>query len=122
MQFTLEFLQMFFIALWYVVPVIVLLVVVIVILGRIIGIREGWSRSDSVYYAFITATTVGYGDFHPKKRMSKILAIVVSLVGLVLTGVIVALALHAAGHAFKHSGDYKQLSEKVEQIDKEYEQ
>jgi len=96
------------------------LLVVIVILGHLIGIREGWSTADSIYYAFITATTVGYGDFHPKKRASKTLAIVISFVGLVLTGIVVALALHAAEHAFKASPQYKQLVDTVEQIDKTY--
>ena len=121
MDFTLEFIQMFFVALWFGAPLIGLLVVLIVVLGHVIGIREGWSRADSVYYAFITATTVGYGDFHPKKRLSKMLAVTISFVGLVLTGIIVALALHAVGHAFKTSPDYKLLSEKMEQIEKSYE-
>ena len=121
MDFTLEFLQMFFITLWYSSPVIGLLVVLIVVLGHLIGIREGWSWADSVYYAFITATTVGYGDFHPKKQLSKSLAIVISFIGLVLTGIVVALALQAAGHAFKGSPAYKQLVDEVEHIEKEYE-
>ena len=49
MDFTVEFLQMFFLALWYLAPLIGLLVAVIVILGRLSGIREGWSRADSLY-------------------------------------------------------------------------
>ena len=120
MDYTLEFLRMFFISLWYSAPIIGLLVVLIVILGHLVGIREGWSRADSVYYAFITATTVGYGDFHPEKRLSKTLAIVISFVGVVLTGIIVALALHAAGHAIKSTPYYNQLINKVEQIEKAY--
>lgn len=121
MDFTVEFLQMFFITLWYVAPITGLLLVAIAILGHLIGIREGWSWADSVYYAFITVTTVGYGDFHPKKRLSKALAIIISFVGLILTGIFVALALHAAGHAFKGTPAYKQLVDKVELIEKAYE-
>ena len=121
MDFTFEFIQLFFIAVWYAAPLIILLVGVIVILGHLIGIREGWSRADSVYYAFITATTVGYGDFRPKKRLSKHLAIAISLVGLVLTGIIVALALHAAGEAFKGSPGYQQMVDELQQIEKAYE-
>ncbi|GMR06846.1 MAG: hypothetical protein BMS9Abin25_1478 [Gammaproteobacteria bacterium] len=121
MDFTIEFIQMFFIALWYATPLIGLLVLVIIALGHIIGFRERWSRTDSIYYAFITATTVGYGDFHPKKRLSKYLAIAISFVGIILTGIIVALALHAASLAFKSNPDYKQLIEKIEQIEKVYE-
>ncbi len=121
MNFTLQFIQMFFISLWYAIPLIVFFVLVIIILGRVIGIREGWSRVNSIYYAFITATTVGYGDFHPKKDLSKYLAIAISFVGIILTGIIVALALHAASLAFKHDPDYKQLIEEIQQIEKTYE-
>ena len=118
MEITLEFLRMFFLALWYVFPIIGLLIGLIIVLGRIVGRREGWSMSDSIYYAFVTATTVGYGDFYPKKALSKHLAVVISLVGLLLTGIIVALALHAAGYAFKASPAYNQLLDKVHQIEK----
>jgi len=120
MTFTLEFIQMFFIALWYATPVIGLLALVIVVLGRLIGIREGWSRADSIYYAFITATTIGYGDFRPKKVLSKYLAIAIGFVGIVLTGIVVALALHAASLAFKHAPDYDRLIQRIEQIEKSY--
>jgi hypothetical protein len=54
-----------------------------------------------VYYAFITATTVGYGDFHPKRTASKYLAIAIALIGLMSTGTVVAVGVHAASHAFK---------------------
>jgi voltage-gated potassium channel len=109
-------------AMCYVAPLIGLLVLVIVILGRLIGFREGWSRADSAYYAFITATTVGYGDFHPKKGLSKMLAIAISFVGIILTGIIVALALHAASYAFKNSPAYQQMIDKLEQVHKAYEE
>jgi voltage-gated potassium channel len=120
MEITLEFLWMFFVALWYALPIVGLLVGLIILLGHIVGRWEGWSPSDSIYYAFITATTVGYGDFHPKRAVSKHLAVVISFVGLLLTGIVVALALHAAEHAFKDSSDYSQLVEKVQQIEKKY--
>jgi len=120
MDFTVEFIQMFFVALWYMAPLIGLLVAVIIILGRITGIREGWSRSESLYYAFITATTVGYGDFHPRKGLSRVLAVAISFVGIVLTGIIVAIALQAAVHAFRNSPDFKHMSDVVEQIHEAY--
>lgn len=76
---------------------------------------------DSVYYAFITATTVGYGDIHPKKNLSKSLAIIISFVGIILTGIIVALALHSATYAFKNSPGYQHLVEELKQIEEGYE-
>jgi len=121
MEITIKFLQLFFFALWHVLPVIGFLMALIVVLGGIVGRREGWSMSDSVYYAFITATTVGYGDFHPTKALSKHIAVVISFVGLILTAIIVAVALHAGGYAFKSSSDYDEVIDKVHQIEKGYE-
>ena len=55
---------------------------------------------DSLYHAFINATTVGYGDFRPSDKRSKVLAVMLAIVGLVFTGMVVAVALHAANYAY----------------------
>lgn len=34
-----------------------------------IGRREGWSVADSLYFEFITATTVGYGESKTDPRL-----------------------------------------------------
>jgi Ion channel len=81
-------------------PVVGFLLLLAASIGLLIGREEGWSTSDAIYHAFINATTVGYGDFRPSKNASKALAILLALVGLVLTGMIVAIALHAANFAF----------------------
>ena len=44
--------------------------------GGIIGQFEGWSWFDSIYYSFITAGTLGYGDFSPKTQIGRTLALV----------------------------------------------
>jgi hypothetical protein len=61
-----------------------------------VGAKEGWSRFDSFYWSFITATTVGYGDLRPVNRRSRIIAILLAFLGLTLTGILVAVAVHAA--------------------------
>ena len=49
---------------------------------------------DAVYWAAITLTTVGYGDFHPVTDVGKIIAIITSFVGIAVfalpTGIITA--------------------------------
>ena len=101
MSFTIEFIQIFGLGLFYAAPIVLFLMVLITVLGMLVGKREGWSFSDSIYYAFITATTVGYGDYHPKTRIAKYLAIGIAFVGLLLTGIVVAIGLEAATIAFK---------------------
>ena len=100
MEFTLEFLRIFFLDLRHAGPVLTCLLLLIGFIGYIIGRIEGWSLFDSMYHAFINATTVGYGDFRPADKRAKFLAIMLAFVGLVFTGMVVAIALHAANDAF----------------------
>lgn len=104
-SFLIEFARTFFLGLWFLSPVLVAFLLVIVLLGRMIGKREGWSRGDAIYYAFITASTVGYGDFRPRTGLGKTLAIVIALCGLLLTGIVVAISLQALNIAFKEVYD-----------------
>ena len=93
---TVTFLKQFFTGLWLMLPLILSLALLITLLGRAVGKQEGWSPFDSFYWSFITATTVGYGDFRPLKRKSRILAIIVAFLGLTLTGIMIAVAVQAA--------------------------
>ena len=91
-DFLLEFGQMIFSLL----PLLLALIAAISALAIWIGKRESWPLSDSLYFGFITATTVGYGDIHPTKSKCKYMAIVIALAGLMMTGIIVAIAVEAA--------------------------
>jgi len=101
MEFTIQFIKIFFLGIYYASPLLVAFVVSIVVLGQIIGRSESWSRIDALYYSFITATTVGYGDFRPAKTLGKFLAIFIALLGLLMTGIIIALGVKAGSMAFQ---------------------
>ena len=92
---TITFLREFIYGLWLSFPLFLCLAVIIVGLGLIVGKKEGWSPFDSFYWSFVTATTVGYGDFRPASRTSKMIAIAIALLGLTMTGILVAVAVHA---------------------------
>ncbi len=77
-------------------PLLLTLASGIILLGQLVGKAEGWSHFDSFYWSFITATTVGYGDIHPVRRRSKLIAIFIAVLGLLLTGFLIALAVRAA--------------------------
>lgn len=101
MDVTIDFLRLFLRGLYFTSPLLLILLLIIVLIGQIVGRHEAWSKFDALYWAFITAITVGYGDFHPGKRLSKGLAILTALVGIIFTGIVVAVALHAAQTSFK---------------------
>jgi voltage-gated potassium channel len=92
---TITFLREFIYGLWLGLPLFLSLAVIIVGLGFVVGKKEGWSPFDSFYWSFVTATTVGYGDFRPVRRISRVIAIVIALLGLTMTGILVAVAVHA---------------------------
>ena len=69
-------------------------------LGLIVGHIEAWRKFDAIYWAFITALTVGYGDIRPMKKKSRLLSIIIGCLGLMLGGIIVALTVEAASRSF----------------------
>ena len=100
MDFTLSYLSHFVDHLGFSWPLLGMLALVISVLGLMVGLLESWSRFDSIYWAFITATTVGYGDIRPKRPFSRGISIVIALIGVTFTGIIVALAINAATLSF----------------------
>ncbi|MBL4827795.1 MAG: two pore domain potassium channel family protein [Spongiibacteraceae bacterium] len=101
MDFSLTFMQIFFWAVYLIMPLLFLLCLVVIVLGQIVGKIESWSQFDALYWSFITALTVGYGDIRPLKKRSKILSILVALFGIMLAGIFVAITVEAASAAFK---------------------
>ena len=93
------FVREFGIGLWLTCPLWLSLAMGIAGLGQIAGKKERWTVFDSFYWSFITATTVGYGDLRPANRTSRIVAILIAILGLTFTGIIIAVALHAATFA-----------------------
>lgn len=101
MEFTITFIKLFFSVLALISPILLSLCAIIVVLGLIAGRREGWSRFNALYWAFITAFTVGYGDMRPLKPLSKILAVFIAWTGIMFTGVIVAVTVASTSDAVK---------------------
>ncbi len=96
------FLRSFSLGLFHTSPILILLISLIALMGLSIGKKEGWSRSDALYFSFVTASTIGYGDLRPTKRSTKLLSIAIGLVGILLTGVVTSIGVHSAQKTFQN--------------------
>lgn len=76
-------------------PVLSGLLALIVGLGVVIGLIEGWSLHESVYFAFVSGLTIGYGDLAPKTLLTRTLAILIGCFGVLLTALVAAIAVKA---------------------------
>jgi CHASE2 domain-containing sensor protein len=69
----------------------------------LIGFIEGRSVGDAWYVTFVTGLTIGYGDSVPRQPLARALAIGIGVSGLMLTGVIAAVASQAMREALAAS-------------------
>ena len=64
-------------------------------LGVAVALLEGWPLFDGIYFAFVSGLTIGYGDLVAKGPLARTLAVTIGLTGIVLTGLVAALAVQA---------------------------
>lgn len=117
MEFTFTFIKLFLYGLSLAAPLLVFLALFILLLGLLVSARESWTKFDAIYWAFITATTVGYGDIRPMTPLSKALSILIALIGIIFTGIMVALAIHAATTAFSSIADLNAVKAHIQELD-----
>mmetsp|Transcript_12195 Transcript_12195/g.26381 ORF Transcript_12195/g.26381 Transcript_12195/m.26381 type:complete len:379 (+) Transcript_12195:195-1331(+) len=94
-------------AVWLCVACIVLYLCLAILAFSVVF--ESWSIVDSLYYAVVTFTTIGYGDLSPTTTAGKSFAIAFSLFGVAIVGV-------ALGIVGEMVVDYqKEAAEKLKQ-------
>ena len=94
--------------------------VFISLLGLLIAQLEAEIAADTaLYVGWVTSTTVGYGDLVPTTAITRVLAIVIAIMGIVLTGNIVTIAIEAAKITVENSisiqGYWQAVTEKAAQ-------
>jgi hypothetical protein len=77
--------------------------VVVVLAGALIARFDKISIADGIYFACITALTVGFGDLVPKTGATKVIAVILAILGLIVFGIVVAVAVHALDMALELS-------------------
>ena len=80
-------------------PILSVLLGLMMALGLVVGLRERWSIQDSIYFAFVSGLTIGYGDLAPKTLLTRSLAILIGLCGVLFTALLAAVAVKALATA-----------------------
>ena len=111
MDFTITFIQIFLWGIYLMSPVMLMMLTFIMIIGLVVGRIESWTKFDALYWAFITALTIGYGDIKPTKKRSRILAILLGTLGIMLTGILVGITVDASSSTFKKHVSPSQIHE-----------
>ncbi len=76
-------------------PILSVLLGLIVALGLVVGLLEGWSVQESIYFAFVSGLTIGYGDLAPTSLLTRALAILIGVCGVLMTALLAAIAVKA---------------------------
>jgi hypothetical protein len=76
-------------------PILSVLLGLIIALGLVVGLLEGWSIQESIYFAFISGLTIGYGDLAPTSLFTRALAILIGVCGVLMTALLAAIAVKA---------------------------
>ena len=101
-----ELRRRFLVALWLelrvVWPILSGLIGIQLALGLLVGYREGWAISDATYFTFVTGLTIGYGDLVPSHLGTRLIAIIIGLSGILLTGLVAAVGVRALLKATEH--------------------
>jgi voltage-gated potassium channel len=84
--------------------VLLIIAVIIVVAGVAIARFDRRPVEEAVYLAFITAFTVGFGDIAPKSRGARAVTVVLAFLGLILVGILVAVAVHSLGIVLRSDG------------------
>ena len=76
-------------------PILSGLLGLIIAAGLVVGVIEGWSVTESIYFAFVSGLTIGYGDLAPKLLLARALAIFIGACGVLVTALLAAIAVKA---------------------------
>ena len=75
--------------------VLLALLSVLVVLALLTAKFESIALSDAVYFIFITALTIGYGDITPSSGVTQVISVLAGIVGVIFVGLLVAVSVRA---------------------------
>lgn len=73
--------------------------------GLVFSYVEDRRLGESIYFAFITGLTIGYGDITPQTTLGRLLSVILGVMGMILMGLIIAVANRALADSVKEQLD-----------------
>ena len=96
-----RFTSHFFHIAWHFRSVIFGLIALIVIGALVIAFVEKMPFGNALYFSFVTGLTIGYGEIVAKTVLGRIVALLIGLIGIIFTGMVVAIAVRAVQKSFE---------------------
>ena len=96
-----RFTNHFFHALWKIQGIIYGLTAWLIVNAAAITYFEKIPFGDALYFTFITGLTIGYGDIAPVTLGGRMFAVLTGFLGILITGLIVAIAVYALRETMK---------------------
>ena len=96
-----RFTSHFFNIAWHFRSVIFGLIALIVIGAMVITYVEKMPFGNALYFSFVTGLTIGYGEIVAKTVLGRIVALLIGLIGIIFTGMVVAIAVRAVQKSFE---------------------
>jgi len=90
-----SFIRHFFHALLKIQGIVYGLLAWLVVNAAAIAYFEKMPFTDALYFTFVTGLTIGYGDIAPVTLAGRVVAVLTGLLGILITGLIVAVAVYA---------------------------
>ena len=88
---------------WHIRSVNLTLFALIVINSWAISYLEKLPFGDALYFAIITGLTIGYGDIVVKTPVGRILAVLIGFIGVLFSGLVIAVAVRALRQTVEES-------------------
>lgn len=97
----LRFMRHLFKIMHFIRGILLAFVILLLLCVVVVSVAENMSFGQAVYFILVTALTIGYGDVTPDTTLGKIASVAAGLFGLMITGIVVAVAVKALTEAVK---------------------
>ena len=98
-----RFIYHFFVAIRHVKVIILALIGSVVAGAAAVTLVEKMPFADTLYFAFVTGLTIGYGDIVMKTSGGRLIALLIGFIGILFTGLLVAILVYAVRESLQES-------------------